>query len=205
MKLYKKRGFTLIEIMIVIVIISLLAVTLVPKLTSAQARSRDASRTTSLLSMKAVLITYFDDYSEFPVNSHDQAANDAATPNWDWCLSTDEKWTTETLSDYVEWSKTSFDPQKNALVWSCWTPGSFGYIALSKNWANKSAFILSAQTETYQKSNTVTVAEVADTDKNWEYDIDDLETTNLLFEQTITQLKTADAAADTTIYTVTWG
>jgi type II secretory pathway pseudopilin PulG len=57
--------------MIVIVIISLLAVTLVPKLTGAQARSRDASRTASLVSMKAVLTAYYDDYSEYPLNTHD--------------------------------------------------------------------------------------------------------------------------------------
>jgi len=197
MKLNKKWGFTLIEIMIVIVIISLLAVTLVPKLTWAQARSRDASRTASLMQMKAVLVTYFDDYSEFPKESH-------TTGSADWCLSSNSKWATTTLNDYVEWGKTSFDPQKNANVWSCNTPGSFGYIALKKNWSNQSAFILSAQTETYQKSNAIAVADL--TSKDWTYDIAVLESAwKLKLEQEIGALKTADLDASKTIYTVTWG
>jgi type II secretory pathway pseudopilin PulG len=53
--------------MIVIVIISLLAVTLVPKLTGAQARARDVSRIASLIAMKAVFTTIYDDFSEYPL------------------------------------------------------------------------------------------------------------------------------------------
>ena len=207
-KTNNKLGFTLIEIMIVIVIISLLAVTLVPKLTWAQARSRDASRVSSLLSMKAVLTVYYDDYWEFPVNAHDETKNGAAggAADWDGCLSSDAKWNTDTLSDYVEWWKTSFDPQKNALVLWCATAGSFWYTALMKNWSDNSAFILSAQTETYQKSNTITVSALTDTENNWEYDINDLDWTNYLFEQEIWDLKTIDEESATkTIYTVTWG
>ncbi|MDQ7009862.1 MAG: prepilin-type N-terminal cleavage/methylation domain-containing protein [Candidatus Gracilibacteria bacterium] len=152
-----KKGFTLIEIMIVIVIISLLAVTLVPKLTGAQARARDASRTASLVAMKAVLTAYFDDYSEYPLNPHSIGAGNG-------CLSSDFKGTLKSgsaLEDYVEGGNTSFDPQKNALASMCATVGSFGYSSLSKNGSDKSAFVLVAQTETYQKSNTVFVADLA--------------------------------------------
>ena len=52
-----QKGFTLIELMIVIAIISVLAVTLVPQLTWAQARSRDAGRVSSLKNITAVLET----------------------------------------------------------------------------------------------------------------------------------------------------
>jgi prepilin-type N-terminal cleavage/methylation domain-containing protein len=62
-----KKGFTLIELMIVIAIISVLAVTLVPQLTGAQARSRDAGRVSSLKNITAVLETYYSDEGQFPV------------------------------------------------------------------------------------------------------------------------------------------
>jgi general secretion pathway protein G len=61
-----KKGFTLIELMIVIAIISVLAVTLVPQLTGAQARSRDAGRVSSLKNITAVLETYYSDEGQFP-------------------------------------------------------------------------------------------------------------------------------------------
>lgn len=203
MKNINKKGFTLIEIMIVIVIISLLAVTLVPKLTWAQARARDASRTASLVAMRAVLTAYFDDYSEYPLNTHD-ATNNA----WNWCLSEDSKgWlaVNSALEDYVEWWKTSFDPQKNALVANCGTAGSFSYNALSKNGSAKSAFVLAAQTETYQKSNTIYGSWTIQGD--WSDDINDVVWSWSIFgiNITIPQLKTANSDASVTIYTVTGG
>ena len=200
MRKINKKGFTLIEIMIVIVIISLLAVTLVPKLTGAQARSRDASRTASLMSMKSVLVTYFDDYSEYPKNTHKN------TSNWDFCLSEDNKWWIAAgwaLEDYVEWGKTSFDPQKTSRVAWCGTPWSMWYIALLKNWSPSSAFILSAQTETYQKSNTI-FNSVSGINKDWTTNITSIIGTKFKTNQNISALKTADSDSSKTIYTVTW-
>ena len=205
MKLNKKWGFTLIEIMIVIVIISLLAVTLVPKLTGAQARARDASRTASLMQMKAVLIAYYDDFSEFPHNTHTANPSD----NWDYCLSNDSKWNVtawSALEDYVETQKTSFDPQKTAKVWPCVIQWSLWYIALMKNWSESAAFVLSAQTETYQKSNTI--YKTSTLAKDGSDDINTIIGDWKTFDNTkeIGDLKTADkASAITTIYTVTWG
>jgi prepilin-type N-terminal cleavage/methylation domain-containing protein len=80
MRLLKtKKGFTLIELMIVIAIISVLAVTLVPQLTGAQARSRDAGRVSSLKNITAVLETYYSDEGKFPLSpNHATNENTAA-------------------------------------------------------------------------------------------------------------------------------
>lgn len=189
-----RSAFTLIEIMIVIVIISLLAVTLVPQLTSAQARSRDTSRAASLTSMKAVLLTYYDDNSQYPINT-------SGTSNG--CLS-GANWVTSVLEDYVDGWTSPMDPQAKAASWNCTTSWSFWYTPLSKNGTNHAAFILNAQAETYQKANAISTGTVW---LGWGVDVDGLtgaSSPKIKINQTVAQLKTADAAPATTIYTVIW-
>ena len=141
-------GFTLIELMIVIAIIWVLAVTLIPQLTWAQARARDTWRISSLKNISAVLETYYSDESEYPAITH--SAPTAAN----WCLSADDKWTvTSELSDMFKWGKSPFDPQKNSLAWPCLTPGSYWYLTLERWWIAQNGYVLIAAMETYKKAN----------------------------------------------------
>ena len=55
------KGFTMVELMIVIAIIGVLAVTLIPQLTKAQAKARDTGRSAHLNSISTVLQTYRSD------------------------------------------------------------------------------------------------------------------------------------------------
>ena len=57
-----KKSFTLIEMLIVVVIIGILAAALIPRLQSAQARSRDATRKVDIKSIYTALLLYFADY-----------------------------------------------------------------------------------------------------------------------------------------------
>ncbi|PIZ72444.1 hypothetical protein COY07_03280 [Candidatus Peregrinibacteria bacterium CG_4_10_14_0_2_um_filter_43_11] len=60
------RGFTLIELMIVIVILGVLMGTILPRLTGAQARARDIGRIADLNAISQALETYFDDFGKYP-------------------------------------------------------------------------------------------------------------------------------------------
>jgi prepilin-type N-terminal cleavage/methylation domain-containing protein len=67
MKKQIKKGFTLIELLIVVAIIGILAVALVPTITDAPARARDAARKASVNSILSSLESYNIDNGSYPV------------------------------------------------------------------------------------------------------------------------------------------
>jgi len=62
----KKKGFTLIEMLIVIVIIGILAAALIPRLSSARGRANDVARKADLAQTAAALVSYQIDHGSFP-------------------------------------------------------------------------------------------------------------------------------------------
>jgi len=71
----RQGGFTLLELLIVIVIIGILALIIVPGLASGPARARDAQRKSDMRSIKNALETYYNDNNSYP-----DAAATTATP-----------------------------------------------------------------------------------------------------------------------------
>ena len=148
MRLLKtKKGFTLIELMIVIAIISVLAVTLVPQLTGAQARSRDAGRVSSLKNITAVLETYYSDEWQFPLSPLDGASANG-------CFSDGNGKVNTALSELLKWGTSPVDPQATNTAGGCGTNASFGYKVLEKSGITNASYLIVANVETYKKANS---------------------------------------------------
>ena len=81
--LKKEGGFTLLELLIVIVIIGILAVLILPNLASGPARARDAQRKSDLRNIKTALETYYNDNNSYPT-----AGGVSCVPNASACLGT---------------------------------------------------------------------------------------------------------------------
>lgn len=74
MRKLNSKGFTIIELLVVIVIIGILVALALPQLFAAQARGRDTERKNDLKNIKTQLETYFNDHGEYVTTSGDASA-----------------------------------------------------------------------------------------------------------------------------------
>lgn len=74
MRKMNQKGFTIIELLVVIVIIGILVALTLPNLFSAQARGRDTDRKNELKNVQTKLETYFNDNGRYPDDWDDAIA-----------------------------------------------------------------------------------------------------------------------------------
>ncbi len=67
MRKLNQKGFTIIELLVVIVIIGILVALTLPNLFSAQARGRDTDRKNEMKNVQQKLEAHFNDYDSYPV------------------------------------------------------------------------------------------------------------------------------------------
>lgn len=78
-----KRGFTLIELMMVIAIIGVLSSVILSSLNSARSQARDARRIAGIKQLQNALDLHYDTYGHFPRSS----LCGSTVPNGSWCNS----------------------------------------------------------------------------------------------------------------------
>jgi len=135
----KKKAFTLIEMLIVIVIIGILAAAIFPKLSNARGRANDVARKAGLSQIAAALVAYQIDKGGFPTTAGSLSS-----------ISGQLLWAG--MSSLLEDPNTSrvFSGITNATI-----PWQYGYTPIIKSWIGGNGFVLMAATETEWWSNRI--------------------------------------------------
>ena len=142
------KGFTLIELMVVMAIIGVLAVMLVPQLSGAQERARDSGRIAAIQNITAVLETYFSDEGQYPIAPH----SDSATTGNN-CFSSDTGAVSSEIGALLKGGTAPLDPQATNIVWGCTSQSAFWYKALEKSWIAQAWYVITANVEGWKKAN----------------------------------------------------
>ncbi|MFO0764071.1 MAG: type II secretion system protein [Candidatus Gracilibacteria bacterium] len=139
------KGFTMVELMIVIAIIGVLAVALIPSLLGSQAKARDTARQNNLNSIASAIDGYQLDNSAFPdlVSGQANCVSDSngKVSNFSTAINA-------TIAANIKGGSFPTDPNKTVNGLCTSGTGAYGYKVLSKGGTNSGSYVLLAISET---------------------------------------------------------
>lgn len=132
-KSVSRLGFTITELLIVIVIIGILAAITLVQYNGTQGRARDAQRRTDIANITKALEQYYADNGSYPV-----ASGTASVINANWYTSGDASWTgfTTNLTGIID--TLPADP-KAVTNGNPLNAGSYAYAYFTGNYCNETA------------------------------------------------------------------
>lgn len=104
----RQGGFTLLELLIVIVIIGILALLIIPNITSAPKKARDTQRKTDMKAVQKALEEYFVSNNVYPTTATWQADLTGGNPPILKAIPTDPKNASPYTYDYVAPTTTTY-------------------------------------------------------------------------------------------------